>query len=1342
LACGVVMAVIAVLLSRHHAFRPTWGLRWLGAAWAGGLVSNLFPLFVQVGALRATLDGTLMGYVGWLALLVGFAGLAAMVVGIQCYVLRPPKRPWWVFAGFLVLSVIFTRAGHVLLDVSFAGEVIAAGVFLYVAWLTFSASQREPGVGHALLGLAFMTQSVTLCLLLLFQKGLQDWRFFSTAPYTAVGFILLSASLMRIRGELERELDARRETEQAMQEAQRALHRSHDVQQALLQQAPLPMAYSPVVAGQLPRTYWNQTWYTVFGYVPSSKEGLSGADFDYYVDPEDRDHYVTTVLELGHAGPFEVRFKHALGDIKLCQMQGTLINSDEEQFVITSFFDITEQRANELHLREFEAMVRSADDGIFFIENGSITAVNPAMLRIFGVETEALVGRSPVDWSPVRQADGRTSAEAAQAYIEAAQRGEPQRFHWQHCRASGEEFTAQVALTAVQGAPGRLVAVLRDVSEDLQKTATLAHSEARFKSIIAVSNTGAWEFHGSTSYLWCSPEYFTMLGLDPADFVMDGGANLQQAWVDLLHPDDAPLAARRFTDYLQGGSVGMYESQFRMRHVDGHWVWIWSRGQTLRHADGHLTDVTVGTHINITEQKWAEQQLAKARQMAEAIARAQLEFIVQQDRRKSFDGLLADILALADSEYGFIGEVLRNPQGQPYLKTFAITNIAWNDATRAFYEANAPKGMEFTNLHTLFGEVMKSGRAVVANDPYHDSRRGGLPDGHPALNAFLGVPVYHGDELVGMFGISNRPGGYDQQVIDYLHPLTATIGQLVAAMRSQIRQQETEVRLNSISNNLPNSMVYQLDCGEDGSMRQFTYLSNGIEHLHGLSHADVLRDASLLYAQIHPEDLPQLAAKEAACIQSLSEFNTEYRGRGPDGTERWFYVSSTPSRNAQNHIVWDGIEIDITARKRAEAALELSRLQLKASLDHTPTVAVQWFDREGRVLYWNPTSETMYGVAASEVLGQLPIGTLYPNETEFQGLLDVIREIEASGKAYGPYEVDIHTRDGRVVSVLATTFPVPMGEGQTAFVCMDVDITARKQAQRALQELNQTLEARVAERTAELTRTLEHLQRAQDELIQSEKLAALGSLVAGVAHELNTPIGNAVMVSSTMVDAHEKFREKVDHGSLSRAALKEFVHTVGEAGIILGRNLERAADLVSSFKQVAVDQSNHQRREFALGEILTEVQLIMAPGLRKAQVALRIDLGDAVSVDSFPGALTQALMILINNAIAHAFEGREGGSVRISATLAGADRVQIVVADDGVGIPQSRIGRIFEPFFTTKLGKGGSGLGLHICYNLVTATLGGRLAAESVMGQGTRMLIDIPRTAPEPASVPSPMQSA
>lgn len=200
----------------------------------------------------------------------------------------------------------------------------------------------------------------------------------------------------------------------------------------------------------------------------------------------------------------------------------------------------------------------------------------------------------------------------------------------------------------------------------------------------------------------------------------------------------------------------------------------------------------VEEEINQTQLREKTRNLQKAQLLMGIIARFQSQFISAEGRHKAFDSLLADTLALTDSEFGFVGEVLHDAEGAAYLKTYSISNIAWNDETRAFYEQHAPAGMEFRNLDTLFGVTIKTGEVVLANEPRNDPRSGGLPEGHPPLHAFLGLPCYHAGKLVAMLGLANRKRGYDQALVDFVQPLLVTIGQLVDAAR--IRQMHQSVQ--------------------------------------------------------------------------------------------------------------------------------------------------------------------------------------------------------------------------------------------------------------------------------------------------------------------------------------------------------------------------------------------------------------------------------------------------------------------------------------------------------------------------------------------------------------------
>jgi signal transduction histidine kinase len=285
-----------------------------------------------------------------------------------------------------------------------------------------------------------------------------------------------------------------------------------------------------------------------------------------------------------------------------------------------------------------------------------------------------------------------------------------------------------------------------------------------------------------------------------------------------------------------------------------------------------------------------------------------------------------------------------------------------------------------------------------------------------------------------------------------------------------------------------------------------------------------------------------------------------------------------------------------------------------------------------------------------------------------------------------------------------------------------------------LTDANENLEQRVAERTESLEKTLLTLERAQEEIIQTEKLASLGRVVAGVAHELNTPIGNALTVSSTIQSELADLRAELDGGSMRRSSLKLFIERAEEALELSLNNLQRAAHLISDFKQVAVDQTSDQRREFDLAEVTTEILNMLQPTLRKSGCEVKKELCSGVVCDSFPGRYGQVLTNLVMNATIHAFDPAKTGRVLVTVGAVDKDIVELVVADDGMGMDEHVRARIFDPFFTTKMGRGGTGLGMNIVHGIVTRILGGQISVQSTPGQGSRIRVLFPRVA---AGVPS-----
>lgn len=337
--------------------------------------------------------------------------------------------------------------------------------------------------------------------------------------------------------------------------------------------------------------------------------------------------------------------------------------------------------------------------------------------------------------------------------------------------------------------------------------------------------------------------------------------------------------------------------------------------------------------------------------------------------------------------------------------------------------------------------------------------------------------------------------------------------------------------------------------------------------------------------------------------------------------------------------------------------------------------------------------------------------------------LTIVRRINVLANASlaiarGDYSQRVKERGSDEISLLATNF--------------NHMTDAIQQRIEEITLLNSELESRVETRTQELLtlnttlhETIDELKWAQENLIRSEKLAGLGSLVAGVAHELNTPIGNALTVATTLQDNTRDINGEMKTG-LRRASLENFLTDTDTAGALIVRNLQRAADLVTSFKHVAVDQTSENRRQFDLRATMEEIVATLSPILKKTPYRLELNIPPGILLNSYPGALGQILTNLVNNAVFHAFTNRDQGLISISASPLNDDRVRLIFADDGHGMSPAVLKRVFDPFFTTRLGQGGSGLGMNIVHNLVCGLLKGNISVESAPEQGSRFTIDLP----------------
>ncbi len=411
------------------------------------------------------------------------------------------------------------------------------------------------------------------------------------------------------------------------------------------------------------------------------------------------------------------------------------------------------------------------------------------------------------------------------------------------------------------------------------------------------------------------------------------------------------------------------------------------------------------------------------------------------------------------------------------------------------------------------------------------------------------------------------------------------------------------------------------------------------------------------------------------------------------------------------------------AQKAQVEALRQSEQRFAALFRANP-VPSSTLDSEGRILDVNDAWVALFGVAAEVARGHTArqLG-LWPQDAEWENAQHRLRnQRQIDGAA-----VTLRTRHGPRPFLLYVA-PVEY-DGARRLVTSLLDQSDRQAAEAAQRSIHQDLEARVAQRTEELSRMVAKLTTAHTELVQSEKLASLGAMVAGISHELNTPIGNTLTVSSTLHDRVAAFQKQLATGNLKRSEFSEFLDTLRGMAELITRSTERAAELISSFKQVAVDRSSERRRTFEVRNLVDDIVTSLKPGMRFANVTINIDVATGMVCDSFPGPAGQVLTNLLQNAVTHAFGDGVPGRIDIRAEVQ-EPLVVITVRDNGKGMSEHTCKHAFDPFFTTRMGQGGSGLGLSVSHRIATTMLGGNLSVQSEIGAGSCFTFRFLRQAP------------
>jgi len=464
---------------------------------------------------------------------------------------------------------------------------------------------------------------------------------------------------------------------------------------------------------------------------------------------------------------------------------------------------------------------------------------------------------------------------------------------------------------------------------------------------------------------------------------------------------------------------------------------------------------------------------------------------------------------------------------------------------------------------------------------------------------------------------------------------------------------------------------------------------------------------------------PQARAEFRRLMQRdgvVRDFEYQVRQRG--GAVLWLSDSATVVRDERGEIVrYEGTVRDITDQRRAEDAIVEGRRLLQQVIDTVPAV-INVKDKQLRYILMNRYMAGIFGIEPTDAIGRTTTDLMSRYGAQKTDEND--KRVLAAGRELGFYEEEYLDSSGNLRQWLVNKLPLLDAGGEIEYiVTVALDIGERKRGE---------LEMRKAKDAAEAA--LRNLRETQQSLIEAEKLAALGRLVAGVAHEVNNPVGISLTVASALERKTALFAAEFESGSLKRSTLHDFLETSRDASSQLVANLNRAAELITSFKQVAADRNYSDQRSFDLGDLTEQVVMSLRPGLRKHNLALTVDCQPNLTMNSYPGPYGQVLTNLFLNAVAHAFPDGKSGEVDIKVREFGKDSVEILFSDNGCGMSLDVRRRAFDPFFTTRRDQGGTGLGLHIVYSIVTDRLGGRLDLDSEPGGGTRIQIILPRVAP------------
>jgi len=701
------------------------------------------------------------------------------------------------------------------------------------------------------------------------------------------------------------------------------------------------------------------------------------------------------------------------------------------------------------------------------------------------------------------------------------------------------------------------------------------------------------------------------------------------------------------------------------------------------------------------ERRQVATALQESNKMLKALSLVQTYYIAGLRMPALFRIILDDFISLTDSQIGFIGEIRVTPEGNRYIKTVALASATMHDEQRQLYEIAASHGIEFHKQQTLFGAVLTTEEAVIANHPATDPRRGGLPKGHPPLESFLGLPLHSGKNLVGVVGLVNRAGGFNETLVEYVTPFMITCGNIIEANQNKIRREaaenllrESEERYRRITEDLTD---YLYKVRVEGGKAVETTHSPACENVTGYTPQDYADDPTLWLQMIVEEDRKLVTEHVGRTLAGEHLPPVEHRIRHKNGEVRWISDKLIPYFDGHGALVgYDGVIRDITEHKLAAERIFRSNATLNMVINGISD-PIFMVNAEFKIIRLNRAAKLYYGLASfTEAIGKSCFEAFRGRSSPCEGCTCPFADMRGYS---GSFERKSPLYPDRCEEIVIDLVNDPAGAPKATIFRIH-DITQTKIMNR--------------------------------QIIQNEKLASLGLLSAGVAHEINNP-NNFIYFNTPILRSYLQFLFSiVDQYASTQPELQPFGRPYAffrEDCFKLLNNIEHGSNrinqIVGNLREFVRERGKGKSCPTDLTKIIEKCVSICMGRIKKNIKSFQTDIPkDLPLLHTDALALEQIIVNLLINASQAADKDESWIKLSVSHDQPG-NEVMIEVSDNGCGIDDETRKKIFDPFFTTKAVGMGTGLGLFISHRLVTE-LKGRIEMESETGAGSTFCVTVP----------------